>query len=163
LGACVKIFYTKGQREDPVASLATLRKILARFVRPYVFYEMSARHRRTRQLFSVKNVFLLGQVDVTGQNELVVTLFDADHPAHSIEIVNPHALRIYDEGKGYAVAFYTEEQGDFDVRYYLRDEGEEGKTPKRTALERISLPQLFEYLEDIKKAEVVEILEPTKR
>jgi hypothetical protein len=163
LGACVKIFYTKGQREEPVASLATLRKILARFVRHYVFYEMSARHRRTRQLFSVKNVFLLGQVDVSGQNELVVTLFDADHPAHSIEIVNPHAMRIYDEGKGYAVAFYTEEQGDFDVRYYLRDEGEEGKAPKRTALERISLPQLFEYLDDIKKADVVEILEPTKR
>jgi hypothetical protein len=159
----LKIFYTKGQREDPVASLATLKKILARFVRHYVFYEMSARHRRTRQLFSVKNVFLLGQVDVSGQSELVVTLFDADHPAHSIEIVNPHALRIYDEGKSYAVAFYTEEEGEFDVRYYLRDEGEEGKGPKRSALERISLPQLFEYLEDVKKADVVEVLEPSKR
>ncbi|HEV2909089.1 MAG TPA: hypothetical protein VGX02_07415 [Candidatus Eremiobacteraceae bacterium] len=159
----MKIFYTKGQREDPVASLATLKKILARFVRHYVFYEMSARHRRTRQLFSVKNVFLLGQVDVSGQSELVVTLFDADHPAHSIEIVNPHALRIYDEGKSYAVAFYTEEEGEFDVRYYLRDEGEEGKGPKRSALERISLPQLFEYLEDVKKADVVEVLEPSKR
>ena len=121
------------------------------------------RHRRTRQLFSVKNVFLLGQVDVSGQSELVVTLFDADHPAHSIEIVNPHALRIYDEGKSYAVAFYTEEEGEFDVRYYLRDEGEEGKGPKRSALERISLPQLFEYLEDVKKADVVEVLEPSKR
>jgi hypothetical protein len=159
----LKIFYTKGQREDPVASLATLKKILARFVRHYVFYEMSARHRRTRQLFSVKNVFLLGQVEVSGTNELVVALFDAENPAHSIEILNPHALRIYDEGKGYAVAFYTEEEGDFDVRYYLRDEGEEGKAPKRTALERISLPQLFEYLEDIKKADVVEVLEPSKR
>ena len=159
----MKIFYTKGQREDPVASLATLKKILARFVRHYVFYEMSARHRRTRPLFSVKKVFLLGQVDVSGQSELVVTLFDADHPAHSIEIVNPHALRIYDEGKSYAVAFYTEEEGEFDVRYYLRDEGEEGKGPKRSALERISLPQLFEYLEDVKKADVVEVLEPSKR
>lgn len=158
----MKIFYTKGQREDPVASLATLKKILARFVRHYVFYEMSARHRRTRQLFSVKNVFLLGQVDVSGTSELVITLFDADHPAHSIEIVNPHAMRIYDEGKSYAVAFYTEEEGDFDVRYYLRDEGEEGKGPKRSALERISLPQLFEYLEDVKKADVVEVLEPAK-
>lgn len=159
----MKIFYTKGQREDPVASLATLKKILARFVHHYVFYEMSARHRTTRQLFSVKNVFALGQVDVSGQNELIVTLFDANNPAHSIEIVNPHAMRIYDEGKSYAVAFYTEELGDFDVRYYLRDEGEEGKSPKRTALERISLPQLFEYLEDIKKAEVVEVVEPSKR
>lgn len=163
MGGLLKIFYTKGQREDPVASLATLKKILARFVRHYVFYEMSARHRRTRQLFSVKNVFLLGQVDVSGANELVITLFDAAHPAHSIEIVNPHAMRIYDEGKSYAVAFYTEEEGDFDVRYYLRDEGEEGKGPKRSALERISLPQLFEYLEDVKKADVVEVLEPAKR
>ncbi|MBV8281091.1 MAG: hypothetical protein JO347_03375 [Candidatus Eremiobacteraeota bacterium] len=159
----MKIFYTKGQREDPVASLATLKKILARFVRHYVFYEMSARHRNTRQLFSVKNIFALGQVDVSGQQELVVTLFDANNPAHSIEIVNPHAMRIYDEGKSYAVAFYTEEHGDFDVRYYLRDEGEEGKGNERTALERISLPQLFEYLEDIKKAEVVEVVEPGKR
>ena len=158
----MKIFYTKSQREDPVASLATLKKILARFARHYVFYEMSARHRRSRQLFSVKNVFLLSQADVSGANELVITLFDADNPAHSIEIVNPHALRIYDEGKSYAIAFYTEELAEFDVRYYLRDEGEEGKGPRKSALERISLPQLFEYLEDIKKADVVEVLEPSK-
>lgn len=159
----MKIFYTKGQREDPVASLATLKKILARFLHHYVFYEMSARHRSTRQLFSVKNIFAIGQVDVSGQHELIVTLFDANNPAHSIEIVNPHAMRIYDEGKSYAVAFYTEEHGDFDVRYYLRDEGEESKGTPRSALERLSLPQLFEYLEDIKKAEVIEVVEPGKR
>lgn len=159
----MKIFYTKSQREDPVASLATLKKILARFVHHYVFYEMSARHRPSRQLFSVKNIFLLSQVEVSGASELVVALYDANNPAHSIEIVNPHAMRIYDEGKSFAVAFYTEEAAEFDVRYYLRDEGEEGKGPRKTALERISLPQLFEYLEDIKKADVVEVLEPSKR
>ena len=159
----MKIFYTKSQREDPVASLATLKKILARFVHHYVFYEMSARHRPSRQLFSVKNIFLLSQVEVSGASELVVALYDANNPAHSIEIVNPHAMRIYDEGKSFAVAFYSEEAAEFDVRYYLRDEGEEGKGPRKTALERISLPQLFEYLEDIKKADVVEVLEPSKR
>jgi hypothetical protein len=159
----VKIFYTKSQREDPVASLATLKKILARFVRHYVFYEMSARHRRSRQLFSVKNTFLLSEAEVSGTNELVVTLFDANNPAHSVEIVNPHALRIYDEGKSYAIAFYTEELAEFDVRYYLRDEGEESKGPRKSALERMSLPQLFEYLEDIKKSDVLEVLEPNKK
>jgi hypothetical protein len=160
----LKIIYTKGQREDAVASIATLKKILSRFVHHHVFYEMSARHRRSNQLYSVKNAFTVESVEVAGTSELVVTIFDGNHPAHSIEIVNPHALRVYDENpsKGFAVAFYADESGDFDVRYYLRDEGEDETSPRRTALERITLPQLFEYLQEIIPADVVEVGETKK-
>lgn len=158
----MKIIYTKSQREEPVATLATLQKILARFVRHRVFYEMSARHRNSRQLYSVKTVFTVANVEVAGDIELVVTIFDADNPAHSVEIVNPHALQIYDDDpRSFAVTFFAEERWDFDVRYYVRDEGEDERPPKETALERITLPQLFEYLEDITNADIVE-LEETK-
>jgi hypothetical protein len=160
----LKIYYTKSQREETVASIATLKKILSRFAHHHVFYEMSARHRRARQLYSVKNSFLVSEVEVAGANELIITIFDGDNPSHSIEVVNPYAMRVYDDSpaKNFAVALYTEEASDFDVRYYLRDEGEGGKSPKRTALERITLPQLFEYLEEITDAEVVEVVEPAK-
>lgn len=160
----MKIFYTKGQREEPVASLATLKKILSRFVCHHVFYEMSARHRRSHQLYSVKNAFTISHFEIAGDVELVITFFDANNPSHSVEIVNPHAMRIYDDdpGKGFAVAFYTDESGDFEVRYYLRDEGEDAESTQRTALERITLPQLFEYLQDITNAEVVEVAESKK-
>ena len=160
----MKIFYTKGQREEPVASLATLKKILSRFVCHHVFYEMSARHRRSHQLYSVKNAFTISHFEIAGDVELVITFFDANNPSHSVEIVNPHAMRIYDDdpGKGFAVAFYTDEGGDFEVRYYLRDEGEDAESTQRTALERITLPQLFEYLQDITNAEVIEVAESKK-
>ncbi len=160
----MKIIYTKGQREEAVASISTLKKILARFIHHRVFYEMSARHRRSNQLYSVKNVFTVDNVEVNGSSELIVSLFDAANPPHSVEIVNPHAMRVYDENpsKGFAVAFYADEDGDFDVRYYLRDEGEDERSPKKTALERITLPQLFEYLQEIIPADVVEVGDPTK-
>jgi hypothetical protein len=160
----LKIIYTKGQREETVASIATLKKILARFVHHRVFYEMSVRHRRSNQLYSVKNAFTVEAVEVDGGTELIVSVFDAGNAAHSIEIVNPHAMRVYDENpsKGFAVAFYADEKGDFDVRYYLRDEGEDEHAPKRTALERITLPQLFEYLQEIIPADVVEVGETNK-
>lgn len=160
----MKIIYTKGQREEAVASMTTLKKILSRFVRHHVFHEMSARHRRSNQLYSIKTSFTVGGVEVNGGTELIVSIFDAGNPAHSIEIVNPHAMRVYDENpsKGFAVAFYADEEGEFDVRYYLRDEGEDEKSPKRTALERITLPQLFEYLQEIIPADVVEVGEPKK-
>lgn len=155
----MKIIYTKGQREEAVASISTLKKILSRFVHHRVFYEMSARHRRSNQLYSVKNTFTVEHVEVSGSAELIVSLFDALHPAHSVEIVNPHAMRVYDENpsKGFAVAFYADEAGDFDVRFYLRDEGEDERSPRKTALERITLPQLFEYLQEIIPADVVEV------
>lgn len=160
----MKIIYTKGQREEAVASITTLKKILSRFVHHRVFYEMSARHRRSNQLYSVKNVFTVDTVEVNGSSELIISLFDNGSQAHSVEIVNPHAMRVYDENpsKGFAVAFYADESGEFDVRYYLRDEGEDEKSPKRTALERITLPQLFEYLQEIIPADVVEVGDPKK-
>jgi hypothetical protein len=160
----LKIIYTKGQREEAVASISTLKKILSRFVHHRVFYEMSARHRRSNQLYSVKNAFTVEHVEVNGSAELIVSLFDALHPAHSVEIVNPHAMRVYDENpsKGFAVAFYADEAGDFDVRFYLRDEGEDERSPRKTALERITLPQLFEYLQEIIPADVVEVGEPKR-
>ncbi len=155
----MKIIYTKSQREEAVATLATLRKILGRFVRHRVFYEMSARHRRSHELYSAKNAFTVGAVEVTGVAEVVVTFFDAVNPSHSVEIVNPHAMRIYDDNpsKGFAVAFYAGDATDFDIRYYIRDEGDDDRAPKRNALEKITLPQLFEYLQEITQADVIEV------
>ena len=155
----MKIYYTKSQREEPLGSLSTLKKILARFVHHKVFYEMSARQRTGRQLYSIKNTFTVGQFEVDGTIELLITLFDAHNSAHSVEIVNPHALRVYDENpaKGFAVVFYADEAGEFEIRYYLRDEGEDANSPKRTALEHITLPQLMEYLHESLSADVVEV------
>lgn len=61
-------------------------------------------------------------------------------------------MRIYDDtmGKGFAVSFLSEGAGGVESRCYLRDEGEDGSAANaRSALEKITLPQLFEYLEDI--------------
>jgi hypothetical protein len=126
---------------------------------------MSARHRRSHELYSAKNAFTVGAVEVTGVADVVVTFFDAVNPSHSVEIVNPHAMRIYDDNpsKGFAVAFYAEEAADFDVRYYVRDEGEDDRSPKRTALEKITLPQLFDYLQEITPADVVEVGSESKK
>ncbi|MBC5823913.1 MAG: hypothetical protein GIW99_10605 [Candidatus Eremiobacteraeota bacterium] len=161
--ALLKIIYTRGQREEPLASLPALKKILARFIGHHVFYEMSARRKHSQQHYSIKNSFSVGDVEVKGAGELVVTIYDANNPAHSIEIINPHAMRVYDDnpGKSFAVAFYADEACDFDVRYYLRDEGEDEKSSKRTALERITLPQLFEYLQNITDRDVVEVTSKT--
>ena len=161
----MKIYYTKSQREEPLGSMATLKKILARFVHHKVFYEMSARQRNSRQLYSVKNTFTISHFEIEGNVELLITLFDANNAAHSVEIVNPHALRVYDENptKGFAVVFYADEAGDFEVRYYLRDEGEDESSPKRTALEHITLPQLMEYLHESLSADVVEVAEPKRK
>ncbi len=79
-------------------------------------------------------------------------MFDAHNSSHSIEILNPSALRIYDEtmGKGFAVSFLSEAPGEIEARCYLRDEGGNGDSvTERTELERISLPQLFNYVEEI--------------
>ena len=155
----MRIVYSRSQREEDVATLAALKKVVGRFIAHRVFYEMSARQRKSRQLYSVKNSFTVGQIAVEGDVELVVTIFDAHNASHSIEIVNPHTLRVYDENpnRGFAVAFYAEEDREFDVRYYLRDEGEDERAATQTALERITLPQLFEYLQDITNADVVDV------
>ncbi|WP_317996377.1 hypothetical protein [Vulcanimicrobium alpinum] len=89
---------------------------------------------------------------------LTITIFDANNPSHSIEILNPAAMRIYDDtlGKGFAVSFLSEGAGGVESRCYLRDEGEDGDGIKeRSALEKITLPQLFEYLEDITNADAI--------
>lgn len=161
----MKIFYTKSQAEEPVASLATLKKILSRFIHHKVFYEVSARGRRSHQLYSVKRIFTVGDIEVRKNHELVVNIFDADDQSHSIEIVDPHAMQVYDDNpsKGFAVVFFSEESADFDVRYYVRDMGEEERPPQKSQLERISLPQLFDYLQELTNADVVEVAgEPKK-
>lgn len=155
----MKIFYTKSQTEDAVASLATLKKLLSRFIHHKVFYEMSARGRRSHQLYSIKMTFSVGDIDVRGDHELSITVFDADDQSHSIEIVDPHAMQVYDDdpSKGFAVAIFAEESSDFDVRYYMRDQGEEERPREKSQLERISLPQLFEYLQELTSADVLEV------
>jgi hypothetical protein len=152
----VKIIYTRGNRTETLASLATLRKILHRFVAHRVFYEVSARCKRGHEFLSAKNVFVVGSIEITNYEHLRILVFDAHNPAHSVEIVNPQTMRIYDElpGRGFAVSFVSEEDAGVETRCYLRDEGEDDDAIKRqTGLEKISLPQLFEYLQEITSVE----------
>ncbi|MDQ2680903.1 MAG: hypothetical protein M3Y21_07775 [Candidatus Eremiobacteraeota bacterium] len=151
----MKIIYTRGNRTETLASLATLRKILNRFVAHRVFYEVSSRNKRGHEFFSAKNIFVVGSIEVINRDYLTITIFDAQNPTHSIEILNPATMRIYDEmpGKGFAVSFISE-GADVESRCYLRDEGADGEgTLQKTALEKITLPQLFEYLEEITAVE----------
>ena len=103
----MKIIYTRGNRTETLASLATLRKILNRFVAHRVFYEVSSRSKRGHEFFSAKNVFVVGTIEVTNRDYLTILIFDAHNQSHSLEILNPQTMRIYDEmpGKGFAVSF----------------------------------------------------------
>ncbi len=151
----MKIIYTRGNRTETLASITTLRKILGRFVRHRVFYEISSRNKRGHEFFSTKNAFVVGSIDVVNRDFLAITIFDAHNSTHSIEILNPAAMRIYDEstGAGFAVSFLSE-SGDVESRCYLRDEGDDaGETHARGGLERMTLPQLFEYLDDLTHVE----------
>jgi len=153
----LKIIYTRGNRTETLASLATLRKILNRFIAHRVFYEVSSRNKRGHEFFSAKNIFVVGSIEVTNRDYLTITIFDANNPTHSIEILNPATMRIYDEmpGKGFAVSFISDSETGIESRCYLRDEGDDGDGGlKRTALEKITLPQLFEYLEEITSADL---------
>jgi hypothetical protein len=154
----VKIIYTRGNRTETLATLATLRKILNRFVAHRVFYEVSSRSKRGHEFFSAKNVFVVGAIEVTNYEHLRILIFDACHQTHSIEIVNPQTMRIYDEtpGRGFAVSFICEAENDIETRCYIRDEGgDENHVQEQTALEKITLPQLFEYLEEITGADAI--------
>jgi hypothetical protein len=154
----LKIIYTRGNRTETLASISTLRKILSRFVRHRIFYEVSSRNKRGHQFFSTKNTFVVGSIEVVNRDYLTITIFDAHNSTHSVEILNPSALRIYDEtmGKGFAVSFLSETPGDVESRCYLRDEGDEGDgIAAKRELEKISLPQLFEYLEDVTRVQGV--------
>lgn len=160
----MKIIYTRGNRTETLASLATLRKILNRFVAHRVFYEISSRSKRGHEFFSTKNIFVVGLIEVTNFEHLKILFFDAKSQAHSIEILNPQTMRIYDEmpGRGFAVSFISGDPDAVETRCYIRDEGEDGDTiHERTALEKITLPQLFEYLEEITGGEPVS--KPAKR
>ncbi|HEY0384051.1 MAG TPA: hypothetical protein VGC72_17810 [Candidatus Elarobacter sp.] len=138
--------------------MATLWKILNRFVAHRVFYEVSSRNKRGHEFFSAKNTFVVGSIEIVNQDYLTITIFDANNASHSIEILNPAAMRIYDDtlGKGFAVSFLSEGAGGVESRCYLRDEGEDGDTIKaRGELETITLPQLFSYLEDIRTVDAI--------
>jgi hypothetical protein len=152
----VKIIYTRGNRTETLASLATLRKILNRFVAHRVFYEVSSRSKRGHEFFSAKNVFVVGLIEVTNFEHLKILFFDAHSQSHSIEILNPQTMRIYDEmpGRGFAVSFISGNDEGVETRCYIRDDGEDDRPiGEKTALEKITLPQLFEYLQDITAVE----------
>jgi len=92
---------------------------------------------------------------VTNFEHLKILIFDAHNQSHSIEILNPQTMRIYDEapGRGFAVSFIGTTE-HVETRCYIRDEGDEGEgIHERTGLEKITLPQLFEYLEEITAVE----------
>jgi hypothetical protein len=154
----MKIIYTRGNRTETLASIATLRKILNRFIAHRVFYEVSSRNKRGHEFFSAKNAFVVGTIEIVNRDYLTITIFDAHNSSHSIEILNPAAMRIYDDtlGKGFAVSFLSEAPGGVESRCYLRDEGDEGDDVKaESALERITLPQLFEYLDEITHVDAI--------
>jgi hypothetical protein len=154
----VKIIYTQADRVETLASGSALRKILGRFLNRRVFCEMSSRDQAGNVFFSTKIRFIVGQVDVINRVELSVTIFDRENSTHSIEILNPATMRIYEEqqGKNFAVAFVSEHHDGVEFRCYLRDDGpDERDNQLKTELEKISLPQLFEYLEDITTADAV--------
>jgi hypothetical protein len=154
--SAVKIIYTRGNRTETLASLATLRKILNRFVAHRVFYEVSSRKQRGHEFFSTKNVFVVGLIEVTNFEHLKILIFDAHNQAHSVEVINPQTMRIYDEmpGRGFAVSFISDADEGVETRCYIRDEGEdENRIHSQTGLEKITLPQLFEYLEEITAVE----------
>jgi hypothetical protein len=133
----LKIIYTRGNRTETLASIATLH-----------------------EFFSAKNTFVVGSIEIVNRDYLTITIFDAHNASHSIEILNPAAMRIYDDtlGKGFAVSFLSENVGGVESRCYLRDEGDEGEGIKsKSALEKITLPQLFEYLEEITSADIVAV------
>jgi len=156
--SAVKIIYTRGNRTETLASLATLRKILNRFVRHRVFYEVSSRSKRGHEFFSAKNVFVVESVEITNRDYLTILIFDANNRSHSIEILNPQTMRIYDEmpGKGFAVSFISESESGVESRCYIRDEGpDEDESREQTALEKITLPELFEYLEEITATDAI--------
>ena len=156
----MKIIYTRGNRTETLASLATLRKILNRFVAHRVFYEVSSRSKRGHEFFSAKNVFVVGVVEVTNYEHLKILIFDANNQSHSLEILNPQTMRIYDEmpGRGFAVSFISESENGVETRCYIRDEGEDADSIKeQTALEKITLPQLFEHLEEILVTDAVSL------
>jgi hypothetical protein len=101
---------------------------------------------------------VVGSIEIVNRDYLTITIFDANSPSHSIEILNPAAMRIYDDtlGKGFAVSFLSEGSGGVESRCYLRDEGEDGEgMTLRSELEKITLPQLFEYLEDIRQTDAI--------
>lgn len=153
----MKIIYTRGNRTETLATLATLRKILNRFVAHRVFYEVSSRNKRGHEFFSAKNVFVVGSIEVTNYEHLRILIFDGRHQPHSIEIVNPQTMRIYDEmpGRGFAVSFVCDDDKGAETRCYIRDEGaDDDAICERTALESITLPELFEYLDEITAADV---------
>ncbi len=149
----LKIIYTRGNRTETLASLATLRKILGRFVAHRVFYEVSSRNKRGHEFFSAKNIFVVGSIEVVNRDYLTITIFDANNQSHSIEILNPATMRIYDEmpGKGFAVSFISDSESGVESRCYLRDEGEEGDgNLKQSALEKITLPHSLNTLKRLR-------------
>ena len=98
-----------------------------------------------------------GSIEVTNYEHLKILIFDARSQAHSIEILNPQTMRIYDEmpGRGFAVSFVSDDEKGVETRCYIRDEGEDDeRIHERTALESITLPQLFEYLDEITAIDV---------
>jgi hypothetical protein len=118
---------------------------------------VSSRNKRGHEFFSAKNAFVVGSIEIANPDYLTITIIDANNNAPSIEILNPAAMRIYDDtlGKGFAVSFLSESAG-VESRCYLRDEGEDGEAvAARFELEKITLPQLFEYLEEIRTSDAV--------
>ncbi len=153
----MKIIYTRGNRTETLASLATLRKILNRFVAHRVFYEVSSRSKRGHE-FLFHEERLRRRIDRSHElRTFAILIFDAHNHAHSVEILNPETMRIYDEmpGRGFAVSFVSDEPNGVETRCYIRDEGEDGEARARARprSNSITLPQLFEYLDEITSVE----------
>ena len=151
----MKIIYTHGNRTEHLASIATLRNVLDRFVGRRVFYEVSSRNKRGHEFFSAKNRFVVGNIEVTHRERLSIIFFDKHSACHSVEVLDPSSMRIYDEapGRGFAVAFVSESDGGTESRCYIRDEGEvEPQRHERSTLDAVTLPQLLAYVDEIRRS-----------
>ena len=61
----MKIVYTRGNRTETLASLATLRKILTGSLRTGSFMKSPAATNAVNEFFSTKNMFVVGLIEVT--------------------------------------------------------------------------------------------------
>ena len=124
----MKIIYTRGNRTETLATPGDAAKDLSTgSLRTASSTRCRAATSAAHEFFSAKNVFLVGSIEITNYEHLRILIFDARHQAHSIEIVNPQTMRIYDEtsGRGFAVSFVCDDEKGVETRCYIRDEGED--------------------------------------
>ena len=148
----LKIIYTRGNRTETLASISTCGRSWA------ASSATACSTKSPRATSAVMSSFPRRTPSSSdpSKSSIAITLpllfSTRTVPRTASRFSIPSALRIYDEtlGKGFAVSFLSEPGGDVESRCYLRDEGDESDgVSVKCDLEAITLPQLFEYLDEI--------------